>query len=481
MRGDCNQEMTGDTDKNNQTMSEIKRSSIIVATVSLTLEYFCSKRVNRYRTFAFLNWQPERWDSMTRKWRDHSHLIKLLRLVLLDEVHILKEEGRGATLEVIVSRMQMANREILDASAAAAALSQSGHSRERIRIVAISATIPNIVDVAEWLRNSDTGASAQLRVFGDEYRPVKLIKKVLAFPNNSGSPFLFERSLDFKLSDVIASYSHGKPTLVVRPDATRKWFILSVHMADIGSLRPAKGVQTQGLRVADKRLAALIAHGIAFHHGGLSLEDRRLVEQRFLTGHLTVICTTSTLAVGINLPAYLVVIKGTSQYFNGQFRDYSNMDIEQMMGRAGRPQFETSGCAVIMTSLDKESHFSNIVSGKEMIESTLHHHLIEHLNAEVVLGSITSLDDALQWLKTTFLYLRIRKSPAHYQLKNCTKDIGKLSCEKRLEAMYLVELERLYENGFVMIDKTQGPQSRLQTTDIGKTMAKMYLKFNNRD
>ncbi|KAK5670079.1 ATP-dependent DNA helicase MER3 [Batrachochytrium dendrobatidis] len=107
--------------------------------------------------------------------------------------------------------------------------------------------------------------------------------------------------------------------------------------------------------------------------------------------------TTSTLAVGVNLPAHLVIIKGTSQYINGEFRDYSDMDIEQMIGRAGRPQFDTTGISIIMTSLDKTEHFQKLISGREVIESSLHDNLIEHLNAEVVLGSISNRQSALKW------------------------------------------------------------------------------------
>lgn len=55
-----------------------------------------------------------------------------------------------------------------------------------------------------------------------------------------------------------------------------------------------------------------------------------------------------------------------------------------------------------------------MVDGKENIESNLHRHLTEHLNAEIVLRTITDLDVAMRWLSSTFLYLRARKNPKHY-------------------------------------------------------------------
>ncbi|KAH9277275.1 hypothetical protein BASA83_000142 [Batrachochytrium salamandrivorans] len=138
------QELTGDTEFNNT--SEIQRSNLIVTT-------------------------PEKWDTVTRKWRDHRYLMNMLRLVLLDEVHILKEHSRGATLEVIVSRMKAANREICVNSTPdgdhqiwkTGAPSLRNHPKPaNIRILAISATVPNIQDIAEWLKDG-SGVPAQLR------------------------------------------------------------------------------------------------------------------------------------------------------------------------------------------------------------------------------------------------------------------------------------------------------------------------------
>lgn len=63
-----------------------------------------------------------------------------------------------------------------------------------------------------------------------------------------------------------------------------------------------------------KLILACLQQGVAYHHGGLSFQDRRQVESLFLNGKISVICTTSTLAVGVNLPAHLVIIKGTNQY-----------------------------------------------------------------------------------------------------------------------------------------------------------------------
>ncbi|KAL5036668.1 ATP-dependent DNA helicase MER3 [Batrachochytrium dendrobatidis] len=462
-------ELTGDTDY--KQISEIQRSNIIVTT-------------------------PEKWDIMTRKWRDHRHLMKMLRLVLLDEVHILKEPGRGATLEVIVSRMKAVHSEIYSLSTAEHVDSsnqdalknvQEKYESRPIRILAVSATVPNINDIAEWLKNSDE-RPAELRVFGDEYRPVQLVRKVIGYPNNTnGSSFLFEQNLDFKLMELIQQYSSSKPTLVFC--STRKSAISAAgQLAKECKLISSSGFHpfTNGLEykggveqhpdVSDKVLHDYMRERVAFHHGGLQYGDRQKVESLFSRGSIRVICTTSTLAVGVNLPAHLVIIKGTSQYINGEFRDYSDMDIEQMIGRAGRPQFDTTGISIIMTSLDKTEHFQKLISGREVIESSLHDNLIEHLNAEVVLGSISNRQSALKWLQSTFLYIRIRQNPIRYRLKNCSKDASKLSAETRLETMFLSNLEILEENAFVSMDASL---KNIQASEFGKAMAKYYLMFNS--
>ena len=136
----------------------------------------------------------------------------------------------------------------------------------------------------------------------------------------------------------------------------------------------------------------------------MSYTDRSLIEEAFLKGWIQVICATSTLAVGVNLPAHLVIIKSTMQYVSGVTKDYSELDITQMLGRAGRPQFDTSGVAVIMTSLEKKIKYDDMIYGREVIESSLADNLVEHLNAEIVLETITNVSEALNWLKSTFLY-----------------------------------------------------------------------------
>lgn len=141
-------ELTGDADSNH--LRNVQSANIIITT-------------------------PEKWDSVTRKWKDHARLIQLVKLFLVDEVHILKE-NRGATLEAVVSRMKSIGA--------------------NIRFVALSATVPNSEDIATWLGRNSTMQHmlAQREVFGENFRPVQLTKHVYGFAAR-GNDFAFESML----------------------------------------------------------------------------------------------------------------------------------------------------------------------------------------------------------------------------------------------------------------------------------------------
>lgn len=128
-----------------------------------------------------------------------------------------------------------------------------------------------------------------------------------------------------------------------------------------------------------------------------------------------------------------------------------------------------------------------MVGGLQPIESNLHKHLTEHLNAEVVLGTITGLDVALQWLTTTFLYIRAKKNPKYYKI-NCglnseeidTKLLGVIQILFELLSksdffleICQIEINKLTKAGMVILDEDM----ILQPTANGVLMAKYYLAF----
>lgn len=215
-----------------------------------------------------------------------------------------------------------------------------------------------------------------------------------------------------------------------------------------------------------------VPSGVAYHHAGLSANDRAAIEKGYLEGNVNVICCTSTLAVGVNLPCHMVIIKNTMAYQSnggtGGCKEYSDLEIMQMLGRAGRPQFDRSAVAIILTRLQKQTHYEKMVTGQEVLESCLHSHLIDHVNAEIGLGTITNASTAKRWLSGTFLYVRLRENPEHYKIDG---DASGRNLDERVELICNKVIPLLQEHD--LVQKT----SRLQCTEFGDAMARYYLQF----
>ncbi|KAF6777285.1 hypothetical protein AHF37_08922 [Paragonimus kellicotti] len=126
-----------------------------------------------------------------------------------------------------------------------------------------------------------------------------------------------------------------------------------------------------------------------------------------------ILIATSTLAWGVNFPAHLVVVKGTEFYDGKTMRyvDYPITDVLQMMGRAGRPQFDDQGKAVIMVQDTKKAFYKRFLYEPFPVESCLLQVLPDHLNAEVVAGTISTRQQALDYLTWTFFFRRLLANP----------------------------------------------------------------------
>ncbi|XP_022610745.1 probable ATP-dependent DNA helicase HFM1 [Seriola dumerili] len=406
---------------------------------------------------------PEKWDSMTRKWKDNC-LLQLVRLFLIDEVHVVKDATRGATLEVVVSRMK-AVHDYRRAQNPDAGLS--------MRFVAVSATIPNISDIADWLSN-ESGPATYLYM-DESHRPVKLRKVVLGFPcNPSQTEFKFDLSLNYKMANIIQTYSDQKPALVfcsTRKGVQTSAAVLAKDARFIMSIEHKQRLIKYANSILDTKLRDLVMLGVGYHHAGVDLSDRKLIEEAFTLGDLPVLFTTRTLAMGVNLPAHLVVIKSTVQYVAGSCEEYSEADLLQMIGRAGRPQFDTSATAVIMTKVQTREKYMKLMNGMEIIESSLHSHLVEHLNAEIVLQTISHVNMALDWIRSTFLYIRALKNPTHYGF---SADLDRYGIEAKLQELCLKNLNSLSSIGLINMDE----DINIKPTEAGRLMARYFVAFD---
>ena len=118
----------------------------------------------------------------------------------------------------------------------------------------------------------------------------------------------------------------------------------------------------------------------------------------------------------MNLPAHLVVVKGCEFYDpkTKKYKGYPITDVLQMMGRAGRPQFDTSGVAVVLCEEEKKDYYKKFMTEPFPVESSLMDVLHDHLNAEIVGGTISNKQDAVEYLTWTYLFRRLLVNPAYY-------------------------------------------------------------------
>ncbi|KAL1392900.1 hypothetical protein pipiens_012134 [Culex pipiens pipiens] len=419
---------------------------------------------------------PEKWNSVTRRWRQNVQFMRLIKLVMIDEVHILNDPNRGPVLEAVVSRMRNIHRFIGG---------ESEGGMEPMRIIALSATAPNVADLAAWVGHGNTTCFYNI---AESRRPIKIDKYVQGYYcDTNTSSYRFDLNLNYKLFDIIVKYSGNRPTLVFC--STRKATETAInHLVNNHPLRLTPDRTNALMEIAEKvqnvELKRCAPTGYVFYHAGMSFADRSLVEESFRAGNIPVMCCTSALAMGVNLPAHLVIIKSTQMYTDYGMEEYPESSIFQMIGRAGRPQFDTFGVAVIMTQRENVQKYERLATGSIPIESYLHEHLAEHLNSEIVLQTITDLASAMVWLRSTFLYVRALGAPVRYGLP-AAKD--KAQIERNLEELCRTVLNALEKySAIAIVAKDQGGGEgsdggddglRLSSTLYGRLMAHYCISF----
>jgi antiviral helicase SLH1 len=178
------------------------------------------------------------------------------------------------------------------------------------------------------------------------------------------------------------------------------------------------------------------------------------------------------------LPAHLVVVKGT-QFFDAKIEGYRDMDLTdvlQMLGRAGRPQFDNSGIARIFTQDSKKAFYKHFLHTGFPVESTLHKVLDNHLGAEVSAGTIGTKQDALDYLTWTFFFRRLHKNPSYYGLEISAEEQNTMAAQAVAQD-FMIELvdkslDDLAESSCVLVDSATG---EVNSTPFGKIMSYYYL------
>lgn len=274
----------------------------------------------------------EKADSLLRH---HADWISKITVIIADEIHLINSTDRGPTLEVVLARLRQIN--------------------PTAQIIALSATISNANQLAEWLE-------AELVL--SDWRPVILKEGVL---HNGVISYLDGSSQSVPLIDPEYSICLAVDTIKNRGqalifDSTRRnavsiasrvSSILSSYLSNVEKKRLkllARELLHGGeLTQISKQLASCIEGGVAFHHAGLNYNQRKVVEENFKNNLIKVVCATPTLAAGVNLPARRVIIRNYRRYdSNFGYRLIPVLEYKQMAGRAGRPKYDIEGESVLI-------------------------------------------------------------------------------------------------------------------------------------
>jgi pre-mRNA-splicing helicase BRR2 len=233
---------------------------------------------------------PEKWDVVTRQGEGRA-FTQLVKLVIIDEIHLLHDE-RGPVLESIVARV----------------IRQVETTAEPIRLVGLSATLPNYADVATFLRvNPEKG----LFFFDHSFRPVPLQMQYIGITERNAfkrfqlqNEICYEKAMDQRrnanqmLIFVHSRAETGKTAKALR-DLALERDELSNFVRDGSGSQEILREESSAAKNAD--LKDVLPYGFAIHHAGMAREDRELVEDLFADRHIAVLCCTATLAWGVNL------------------------------------------------------------------------------------------------------------------------------------------------------------------------------------
>uniref|UniRef100_A0A915JEM2 Helicase C-terminal domain-containing protein n=1 Tax=Romanomermis culicivorax TaxID=13658 RepID=A0A915JEM2_ROMCU len=406
---------------------------------------------------------PEKWDVVTRKSTGDVALTQLVRLLIIDEIHLLHDD-RGPVIESLVART----------------LRQVSAELESQGII-ITEFFKCFQYAAQFLR---VNPMEGLFFFDGRFRPVPLGQSFIGVKAQDHATQMehmddvcYEKALKFVRD------GHQVMVFVHARNATGRTAASLKEMANnkghstlfIPENTAAYGLAQKMIsKSRNRQLIDLFNSGFCIHHAGLLRSDRNIVEKLFAEGHIKVLCCTATLAWGVNLPAHAVIIKGTNIYDakRSSFVDLGILDVQQIFGRAGRPQFDKSGFGLIITTHNKLPHYLSLLTRQLPIESQFINSLLDNLNAEIVLGTVSNVQEAVEWLSYTYLYVRMRKNPMAYGIKynELLEDNALNDYRARLVKAAAAKLD-----SFKMI-RFDISNECFYSTDIGRIASYYYIK-----
>ncbi len=380
----------------------------------------------------------EKMDSLIRH---GAEWVNDIRLVIADEIHLVGDQDRGPTLEMVLTKLKLLE--------------------SKPQIIALSATITNADELSEWL---------DCTLVENDWRPVPLSEGVYnegGVTMDDGRYFEVEPSLRGPSVDLGAeSVRDGGQSLLFAETRMRS-ASLATKAADVISKYLKKSEQDELEKISKKilgknehtqlvkTLAELVKKGVAFHHAGLNQNCRETIETEFRKGTIKLLSSTPTLASGVNLPARRVVIASIVRYNSrvGANRPISILEYKQLCGRAGRPQYDDYGEAIIVGNANSSELIDHYINGEpEPIESKIAEDksLRIHVLSTIVINPGIKKDEIIDFFSQTLGGLQSRKSTLKFGV-----DIA---------LRYLMDEDFLIKKG-----------ERFVATEFGKKASRLYI------
>jgi helicase len=373
----------------------------------------------------------EKADSLMR---NGASWVQDLAVLVVDEIHLLNDIGRGPTLEMTITKLR--------------------HCNPHLQVIGLSATVANGREIAQWL-NAEMVSS--------DWRPIQLREGIICNGSLvfSDGQTPLSAAKDDAMALVKDTLSQSAQILIFensRKNAEAAALRLcGLIPEDAATKNLSAGILATGESETAVRLASCVSRGVAFHHAGLLSEQRQLVEQGFRDNKIKIIASTPTLAAGLNLPARRVLIKNYKRYEYGRgMAPISVIEYRQMAGRAGRPGLDPYGESFLLAKNVSEMHnlMERYINGepeeiwsKLASESALRTHLLSTFAA----GFARNEPELKAFIATTF-YAQ-QQDPWHLDV----------TLEKVLEF--------LLDNGMIQ----ESGDGDLHPTRLGSLVSKLYI------
>jgi helicase len=365
----------------------------------------------------------EKFDSLIR--HDFNYLYDL-GVIVIDEVHLLKDPERGPTLEMILTKIKSLNTSA--------------------QLIVLSATIKNYKELAKWL---------DAEYIYSEFRPVPL-KIGIYEPKSEYLRFATGESIDIESDRLIIGNlversleNEGQVLIFVNTRNAAESLAESLRGIANKYIKEKVNYETTDENFYDEKIKENVVYGVCFHHAGLTNKQRKEVENLFKSRKIRVLTATPTLAAGVNLPSRTVIVRDITRFDGGRSVKIPYLELKQMLGRAGRPKYDQYGEAIVV-SKKSEIDFEDLEEIEEL-ESYLGNvnTLKSNLLGLIASGMVKTEQEIYDFFKKSFY--------------GTTENI------ESLKSVLSEILESLEEHGFIENKRF------IKATIFGKKVSNLYL------